>query len=87
MLGSERDLPRIVSTLNVDRVFIAYSRAPDAETLALVPGLVAAGVVVDVVPRLFDAVHPGAAVRTIEDQVLCVGFDAGQTFHQERVDA
>jgi exopolysaccharide biosynthesis polyprenyl glycosylphosphotransferase len=66
VLGGPGDLAEIVDTLRVDRVLVAFSSAPQEETLELVRSLQDAPVHIDIVPRLFDVVGPRAEIRTLE---------------------
>jgi exopolysaccharide biosynthesis polyprenyl glycosylphosphotransferase len=64
------DIVRIVRTMDIDRVVIAFSRERDTELLQLVRELRAYDVQIDVVPRLFDAVGPSSTVHRIEGMPL-----------------
>ena len=64
-LGDLESLPTIVRLLDVERVIVAFSSDSDAELPALVRRLDDAGVQVDIVPRLFDALGPRAQLHEL----------------------
>lgn len=66
VLGTTAELPELVDSLHVERVIVAFSQAPHAETVELVRELNALGVQVDVVPRLFDVLGPQMRVHAAE---------------------
>ena len=66
VLAGRDGLTRWVSDLAVSRVILAYSAAPEREMAELARTLRNRGVQVDVVPRLFDSVGPGATLRGCE---------------------
>ena len=66
LLGAPLHLRRIVQTFDVERVVVAFSRAADEETIAVVRSVRDLDVQVDVVPRLFDLVGPRADLHTVE---------------------
>jgi exopolysaccharide biosynthesis polyprenyl glycosylphosphotransferase len=70
ILGSTEDLRAVASTLEVERVIVAFSRAPDERTLDLVRELNHDGVQVDVVPRLFEVLGPHASIHAAEGLTL-----------------
>ncbi len=55
---------------HVERVIVAFSQAPHAETLELIRTLNELGVQVDVVPRLFDVLGPHMRVHAAEGMPL-----------------
>jgi exopolysaccharide biosynthesis polyprenyl glycosylphosphotransferase len=66
LLGPPTDLPELIATFDVERVVIAFSLDPHADTLALLRGLSGLDVQIDIVPRLFEFVGPAASVHEIE---------------------
>jgi exopolysaccharide biosynthesis polyprenyl glycosylphosphotransferase len=65
-LGGPRELPDIVRRYDVERVIVAFSDVSHDETLDVVRDLAEFGIQVDIVPRLFEVVGPGAAVHSVE---------------------
>ncbi len=70
VLGPASALPEIVSVLDIERVIVAFSRAPHADTLLLVRELNHLGVQVDIVPRLFEVLGPHATIHAAEGLAL-----------------
>jgi exopolysaccharide biosynthesis polyprenyl glycosylphosphotransferase len=70
VLGTPLDLPKIVETLGVERIVIAFSNEPDEATMATVRSLRDADIQIDVVPRLFELVGPRATMHTVESLPL-----------------
>jgi exopolysaccharide biosynthesis polyprenyl glycosylphosphotransferase len=70
LLGTTGQLQEIVSGMDVERVIVAFSNEPDAQTMAIVRMLRDREVIVDVVPRLFELVGPSAGMHTIEGMPL-----------------
>jgi exopolysaccharide biosynthesis polyprenyl glycosylphosphotransferase len=66
LLGSIGELPLIVHELDVDRVIVAFGGDDPPRLMTDLRLLRHSGVQVDVVPRLFDIVGPGAQVHTLE---------------------
>ena len=66
VLGGTARLPELVEAFGVERVIIAFSQAPEAESVDLVRRLNAHGVQVDIVPRLFDVLGPHMRVHAAE---------------------
>ena len=66
ILGGIDDLPALVEQGVIERIIVAFSRTPDPYMLAYVRSLMARGIQVDIVPRLFETLSPGATVDTIE---------------------
>lgn len=66
ILGAIEDVPDLVSALHVERVIFSFSRDGHAESLALLRALRDAGVRIDVVPRLFQAMGPHVQLHTAE---------------------
>ena len=66
VLGAPRDLSRILSENEVDRVVVAFSSERHEELAELVHSARSFGVHVDVVPRLFDTIGPVGDVNHVE---------------------
>jgi exopolysaccharide biosynthesis polyprenyl glycosylphosphotransferase len=66
VLGSPRDLVRILSTNHADRLLVAFSDERHEELAEIVRSARALGIHVDVVPRLFDTIGPVGDVNHIE---------------------
>jgi exopolysaccharide biosynthesis polyprenyl glycosylphosphotransferase len=66
VLGQLEDLPALARLFDVERVIFAYSRRPETSMRESVQAMKALGVQVDIVPRLYEAVGPNAAIHTIE---------------------
>jgi exopolysaccharide biosynthesis polyprenyl glycosylphosphotransferase len=66
VLGPTGRLAQIVRLFGVDRVVVAYSRQPAADTVRLLRSLRNTYVQVDVVPRLFELVGPRIDNHSIE---------------------
>ena len=66
VLGDIADLPRIVDELDVERVIVAFSGQDQGKLLDDLRPLRTRDVQVDVVPRFFDIVGPGADFHAIE---------------------
>jgi exopolysaccharide biosynthesis polyprenyl glycosylphosphotransferase len=64
-LGGLESLPTVVRLLDVERVIVAFSSDSNAELLTLVHRLDDAGVQVDIVPRLVDALGPRARLHEL----------------------
>jgi exopolysaccharide biosynthesis polyprenyl glycosylphosphotransferase len=65
-LGPPERLPTIVRLFDVERVVIAFSKDRHEETLGLIRTLKELDVYLDIVPRMFDIVGPGAEIHTLE---------------------
>jgi exopolysaccharide biosynthesis polyprenyl glycosylphosphotransferase len=63
-------LADLIERQAVDRVLIAFTGAPEAETLALVHELRALDVQIDIVPRLFEVVPAVVEVHSVEGITL-----------------
>jgi len=72
LLGKLTDLDGIVRQGRADRVIVSFSNEPDAETMEVVRALRDEGVIVDVVPRLFELVGPRASMHVVEGMPLMV---------------
>jgi exopolysaccharide biosynthesis polyprenyl glycosylphosphotransferase len=66
VLGGVDDLPTLIEERGIERVVIAFSSTPERRVLELIRSLVGSGVQVDIVPRLFETLTPGAALDTVE---------------------
>jgi exopolysaccharide biosynthesis polyprenyl glycosylphosphotransferase len=66
LLGTPSDLPRLVPSLDIDRVIIAFSSDSHGDTLELIRSLKDHDVQIDIVPRLFEVVGPQATIHTVE---------------------
>jgi exopolysaccharide biosynthesis polyprenyl glycosylphosphotransferase len=66
VLGQLEDLPALARLFDVERVIFAYSRRPETSMRESVQAMKELGVQVDIVPRLYEAVGPNAAIHTIE---------------------
>jgi exopolysaccharide biosynthesis polyprenyl glycosylphosphotransferase len=65
-LGPTSGLTRIVETLDIDRVVVAFSNEPERKTVMLLRSLGGLDVQVDVVPRLFEVIGPHIINHSIE---------------------
>jgi exopolysaccharide biosynthesis polyprenyl glycosylphosphotransferase len=75
LLGASGELEAIVAEHDVERVIFAFSNEPPEHTLELVRSLGSAGLQIDVVPRLFEAVGTQVAFHSVEGLPL-VGLPA-----------
>jgi exopolysaccharide biosynthesis polyprenyl glycosylphosphotransferase len=66
IVGDPSELGQIVRSLDIERVIVSFSGNSDAETLELLRSLTDLDVRVDVVPRLFELVTPGAEMHSVE---------------------
>lgn len=66
VLGSMEDLSSLVDLLDVERVIVAFSKAPAEEEIRAIRGLEVSRVQVDVVPRLFEVFSARTAVHHLE---------------------
>jgi exopolysaccharide biosynthesis polyprenyl glycosylphosphotransferase len=66
LLGDASDLPELVQLLDVERVIYAFSNETHEDSLDLIRRLNELDVQVDIVPRFFEVLSPGADVHTIE---------------------
>jgi exopolysaccharide biosynthesis polyprenyl glycosylphosphotransferase len=66
ILGGLDELSDIARRYDVERVIVAFSGEPYDRTLDIVRRLADDGIQVDIVPRLFEVVGPGAAVHSVE---------------------
>ena len=66
LLGAVHELPELVDRYDIDRVIVAFSRHSHERTVELLASLKRLDVYVDVVPRLFDALGPTAALHSID---------------------
>lgn len=66
ILGAPSDIARLVREHGVQRVIVSFSNDRHEQQLGLVHGLRDLDVHVDLVPRLFEAVGPVAAIHDVE---------------------
>ncbi|HZT53528.1 MAG TPA: hypothetical protein VE995_04025, partial [Gaiellaceae bacterium] len=78
VLGRPQELDTVVAAYDVERVIVAFSHDGHASLTATVHAARDAGVHVDVVPRLFDAIGPRGHVTHVE------GFPLVSLSHGER---
>ncbi|HET7572546.1 MAG TPA: sugar transferase [Gaiellaceae bacterium] len=74
IIGTPRDLPAFVDRYDVQRVIFAFAAERHDDTLNLIRELRELGVIVDIVPRLFDLIGPGTGVHDVEGMPL-IGLD------------
>jgi exopolysaccharide biosynthesis polyprenyl glycosylphosphotransferase len=77
VLGSTAQLPQLVGALDIERVIVAFSKAPHSETLELIRDLNQREVQVDVVPRLFEVLGSHATIHAAEGLAL-IGLPPGR---------
>jgi exopolysaccharide biosynthesis polyprenyl glycosylphosphotransferase len=66
VLGNREDLPSLVRLLDVERVIYAFSSESHDESLEMIRKLNELDVQVDIVPRFFEVLSPGADVHSVE---------------------
>jgi exopolysaccharide biosynthesis polyprenyl glycosylphosphotransferase len=66
VLGGLSDLPSLIQALDIERVILAFGDTPDEEAVTLIHHLKSLDVQIDIVPRLFETVGPGADIHTVE---------------------
>ena len=66
LLGTPDELPEIVRVLSIERVIIAFSQDASDETVALIRSLKDIEVLVDIIPRFFEAIGPRVEIHTLE---------------------
>ena len=66
VLGDIAELPELVESHEVERVFVAFSRDTHEETLEVLRLLRNSHVQVDIVPRLFEVIGPKARMHMVE---------------------
>jgi exopolysaccharide biosynthesis polyprenyl glycosylphosphotransferase len=66
LLGRPEQLVQIVRRLAVDRVVIAFSKESAEDSVELVRSLKDSDTQIDIVPRLFEVLTPGAPIFTVE---------------------
>jgi exopolysaccharide biosynthesis polyprenyl glycosylphosphotransferase len=66
LLGDTSRLPAIIRLFDVERVIVAFSNESHQETLDLLRSLSDLDVQIDIVPRLFELLSPGAGIHTVE---------------------
>jgi exopolysaccharide biosynthesis polyprenyl glycosylphosphotransferase len=77
VLGDIKELPRVVDELDVERVIVAFAGQTQGKLLEDLRLLRTKDVQIDVVPRFFDIVGPGADFHAIEGFPL-VGLPAAR---------
>ena len=77
VLGDIEELPRVVDELDVERVIVAFAGQTQGKLLEDLRPLRTKDVQIDVVPRFFDIVGPGADFHAIEGFPL-VGLPAAR---------
>lgn len=65
VLGGLDDLSRVLDQQDIDRVIVSFSLRGDEEIMRMLRACDAKGVDVDVVPRLFDLMGPGAHTHSL----------------------
>jgi exopolysaccharide biosynthesis polyprenyl glycosylphosphotransferase len=66
LIGTTRDLPRLVRQHHVHRVAIAFSTDSHEETLEVIRTMQDSDVQIDIVPRMFEVLGTNAQLHTIE---------------------
>jgi exopolysaccharide biosynthesis polyprenyl glycosylphosphotransferase len=66
VLGSPDRLEAIIRLLDVERVIVAFSNESHEEMLEVLASIRNLNVQVDIVPRLFEIIGPGAALHAVE---------------------
>jgi exopolysaccharide biosynthesis polyprenyl glycosylphosphotransferase len=66
LLGAPGEITRLVENREVDRVIVAFSQDRHEQTLGIIRTLRKHDIQIDVVPRLFEAISPGAPVHSVE---------------------
>jgi exopolysaccharide biosynthesis polyprenyl glycosylphosphotransferase len=79
VLGPVEQLPELVDRLDVERVVVAFSSDPPAETAQIVRSVRDRDIQVDIVPRLYELVGPHVKVHTVESLPL-VGLPTVKRF-------
>jgi undecaprenyl-phosphate galactose phosphotransferase len=70
LLGEPSELPGLAEALGVERVIVAFSQERLSELVAELRALRIRDVQVDLVPRFYDVVGPGADFHTVEGMPL-----------------
>jgi exopolysaccharide biosynthesis polyprenyl glycosylphosphotransferase len=70
VLGGPDRLAELIELLDVERVVVAFSAAPERETLELIRSLRALSVQIDIVPRLYELVGPKVEIHSVEALAL-----------------
>jgi exopolysaccharide biosynthesis polyprenyl glycosylphosphotransferase len=70
LLGTPEALPELIAAHQVERVIVAFPSASREQTLDVVRRLKDEDVQIDLVPRLFEIVFPGATIHTLEGLAL-----------------
>ena len=79
VLGPVERLPELVDQLGVERVVVAFSNDPPAQTAEIVRSVRERDVQVDIVPRLYELVGPHVKVHSVESLPL-VGLPTVKRF-------
>lgn len=79
VLGPVEQLPELVDRLDVERVVVAFSSDPPAETAKIVRSVRDRDIQVDIVPRLYELVGPHVKVHSVESLPL-VGLPTVKRF-------
>jgi exopolysaccharide biosynthesis polyprenyl glycosylphosphotransferase len=66
LLGDSDDLPELIRLLDIERVIYAFSKETHGESLETIRKLNELEVQVDIVPRFFEVISPGAVVHSVE---------------------
>ena len=66
LLGGVEELDSLLTSHEVQRVIVAFSNEAEEQTLEMLRRLSSRGIRVDIVPRLFEAVTPHAALDSVE---------------------
>jgi exopolysaccharide biosynthesis polyprenyl glycosylphosphotransferase len=66
ILGDGDSLPKLVKLLDVERVIYAFSSEMHEESVEMIRRLNELQVQVDIVPRFFDVLSPGADIHSVE---------------------
>jgi exopolysaccharide biosynthesis polyprenyl glycosylphosphotransferase len=75
LLGAPEQLPRLVQTLDVERVIVAFSNDSHEEMLDLIRSLKDLDIQIDLVPRFFEVIGTNIGVHTAEGLPL-IGLPA-----------
>ena len=66
ILGDADSLPQLVTLLDVERVIFAFSSDPHEASVEMIRRLNELNVQVDIVPRFFEVLSPGADIHSVE---------------------
>ena len=79
VLGPVETLPDLVDRLGVERVVVAFSNDPPAQTTEIIRSIRERDIQVDIVPRLYELVGPHVKVHSVESLPL-VGLPTVKRF-------